>query len=125
MRALFDLPRDQRSTQEHPHQQRDHHERGDEELEAVEALIEGVMQQGAILTGCHEARVELVEGGGDPRPGDQQEDTDRPEPDQCREGLRPVLAPGEPDHDPTSECADRTARRVGSAGALDPSRPPR
>jgi hypothetical protein len=61
------------------------------------------MQQGAVLTGNHETRVELLEGGGDPRPGDQQEDTDRPEPDQGRKGLRSVLTPSDPDHDPTSE----------------------
>ncbi len=122
MRSLLDLSRDQRRTEEDAEQERDHHVQRDHELQAVEPAVEGILQQRAILTRDNRARVELSEGSDDPRPGEQREDADRRQPDQRREGLRPMLTPRNPDHDPTSDRVLLTARRVWSP---DPSRPPR
>src|SRR5262249_14995835 len=122
MRSLLNLSRDQRCTQEDPEQERDHHVQRDNELEAVEATVEGIVQQRAILTRHDETRMELSERGDDPRSGDEREDTDRRESDQRRERLRPMLTPCDPDHDPTSDLVFLTARRAWSP---DPSRPPR
>jgi hypothetical protein len=115
VRALFDLPRNQRRSPEHPDQQGSSQEERDKELQVVVSIVERTRELAAVVAddGQAPSQAAALEQMVHRRAGRQEERPNGAEPDQGCQSLHPVLTPSEPDHAPTSVRIIRSSSRAG------------